>query len=101
MRHLLILFCSLFTLLTIQAQEYVTDATLEKTVVVNDDELKILYFTAVWCGPCKMMAPVMASLDTDPAVPVSIYKLDTDKNKADDFLRVRSIPTYYFIKNGH
>lgn len=101
MRHLLILFCSLFTLLTTQAQEYVTDATLEKTVVVNDDELKILYFTAVWCGPCKMMAPVMASLDTDPAVPVSIYKLDTDKNKADDFLRVRSIPTYYFIKNGH
>lgn len=100
MRNLLIIFCSLFIAQNATAQIYVTDESLEKTVLVQDNELKILYFTAVWCGPCKMMAPVMASIDADPKIPVSIYKLDTDSNKADNVLKVRSIPTYYFIKNG-
>lgn len=100
MRNLLILFCSLFLLQSLQAQDFVTDDTLESVVMVNDNELKILYFTAAWCGPCKMMAPIMASIDKDNTIPVTIYKMDTDKNKADDMLKVRSIPTYYFIKNG-
>ena len=100
MRNLLILFCSLYFLQPAAAQEFVTDATVEKTVLVNDDELKILYFTATWCGPCKIMAPIMSSLDSDPEIPVTIYKMDTDSNRAPSVLRIRSIPTYYFIKNG-
>lgn len=100
MRILLITICSLFITTAAQAQDYVTDATLEQTAMAQDNELKILYFTAVWCGPCKVMAPVMASIDSDPKLAVTVYKLDTDKNKADNILNIRGIPTYYFMKNG-
>ncbi len=100
MKKVLFIFCSLYFIQYATAQDFVTDATLEKTVLVNDDELKILYFTATWCGPCKIMAPIMSSVDKDPKIPVTIYKMDTDSNRAPSILRIRSIPTYYFIKNG-
>ncbi|WP_240642292.1 thioredoxin family protein [Nonlabens xiamenensis] len=99
MRILFLISCSLF-LMTATAQDYITDEQMEETVMVEDDQVKLLYFTAPWCGPCRYMAPVMKSIAEDPSVNVKIYKMNTDDNKTDDILRVNSIPTYFFIKNG-
>jgi thioredoxin 1 len=100
MRILVIITFSLFLSNSLCAQDYVTDATMEETVMANDDQIKVLYFTAPWCGPCKYMAPVIKSIAEDSTVQVTIYKMNTDDNSTDDILKVRSIPTYFFIKNG-
>jgi thioredoxin 1 len=85
---------------SVNAQEYITDDTMESTVMVEDGELKILYFTATWCGPCKMMAPVMKELDQDENIDLTVYKMDIDDNITNNILGVSSIPTYFFMKNG-
>jgi len=73
---------------------------METTVIAQDDELKVLYFTASWCGPCRYMKPIMKSIQDDTSLKVSIYKMDIDKNSVDNMMGVRSVPTYYFIRNG-
>lgn len=98
-----ILFIITFSLLLSNlsiAQQYVTDEDMEETVMANDDQIKVLYFTAPWCGPCQYMKPVIKSIADDESVNVTIYKMNTDDNIADDILGVHSIPTYFFIKNG-
>ncbi|MEN8898848.1 MAG: thioredoxin domain-containing protein [Nonlabens sp.] len=100
MRILFIITFSLLFFNYLKAQEYVTDTTMEETVMVKDDQIKVLYFTAPWCGPCHVMAPTIKSIANDETLNVSIYKMNTDDNLTDDILRVNSIPTYFFIKNG-
>lgn len=100
MRILFIITFSLLLSCNLYAQEYVTDATMEGTVMAKDDQIKVLYFTAPWCGPCRAMAPTIKSIANDETLDVTIYKMNTDDNLADDILRVNSIPTYFFIKNG-
>lgn len=100
MRTLLIIICSLLIISVATAQEFVTDESIETTVMAEDDQLKILYFTASWCGPCRYMTPIMISIQEDPSLNVAIYKLDIDKNKTDNILGVSSVPTYFFMKNG-
>ncbi|MGB3591940.1 MAG: thioredoxin family protein [Nonlabens sp.] len=93
--HLLLLLPLLST-----AQPFITDDEVESTVMVEDDELKILYFTASWCGPCKYMAPIMKEVDSSDELDVAVYKMDIDVNVTNKILRVSSIPTYIFLKNG-
>jgi thioredoxin len=100
MRILFIITFSLFLSISLQAQDDVTDATMEERVMANDDQIKVLYFTAPWCGPCKYMAPIIKSIAEDAAIQVTIYKMNTDDNSTDDILQVRSIPTYFYMKNG-
>lgn len=100
MRILFIISFSLLLSIHLNAQEYVTDATMEETVMANDGQIKVLYFTAPWCGPCRAMAPTIKSIANDETLDVTIYKMNTDDNLTDDILRVHSIPTYFFIKNG-
>ena len=100
MRILFIITFSLLISGDSYAQEYVTDATMEETVMVQDDQIKVLYFTAPWCGPCRAMAPTIESIANDETLDVTIYKMNTDANLSDDILQVNSIPTYFFIKNG-
>ncbi|WP_339685607.1 thioredoxin domain-containing protein [uncultured Nonlabens sp.] len=100
MRILFIITFSLLLTTASYAQEYVTDATMEETLMAKDDQIKVLYFTAPWCGPCKYMAPVIKSISEDKTIDVTIYKMNTDDNITDDILKVNSIPTYFFIKNG-
>ncbi len=96
----LILISAIIVIQYSSAQNYVTDKDVEELLLVNDDEVKILYFTATWCGPCKYMSPIMKSLDEDKALNLSVYKMDIDKNKTDDFLNINSVPTYFYFKNG-
>lgn len=58
-------------------------------------------FWAEWCGPCKMIAPVLEEIDTEMSEKVKIVKLDVDNNQetAGNF-GVMSIPTLIFFKDG-
>ena len=60
----------------------------------------LLDFFATWCGPCKMLSPVLEQLDNE-GVPFQIVKVDTDEapELAAEF-GVQSIPTLFFISEG-
>lgn len=58
---------------------------------------KILYFSAAWCGPCKMLGPIMESLSGQ----INYEKIDVDNNQ-DLSIKygVRNIPTLVLVENG-
>ncbi len=78
----------------------VTDATFEEEII-NSDKPAVVDFWAVWCGPCKMIAPIMEDFAIDYEGKVKIAKLDVDNNPniAVKF-GIRSIPTVLFFKGG-
>ncbi|KEZ93024.1 thioredoxin family protein [Nonlabens ulvanivorans] len=100
MRQILLSFFALVITIPTLAQNWVTDESMEETVMLEDNQLKVLYFTASWCGPCRYMKPIMQDIDEDETVDTTVYFMDTDSNIADDILKVNSIPAYFFIKNG-
>jgi thioredoxin 1 len=78
----------------------VTDANFEDEVE-KSDQLTIVDFWATWCGPCRMVAPILDQLATDYEGKVKITKLDVDANiKTGSRFNVRSIPTMLFFKGG-
>jgi thioredoxin 1 len=78
----------------------VTDANFEEEVE-KSDQLTIVDFWATWCGPCRMVAPILDQLATDYQGKVKITKLDVDANiKTGSRFNVRSIPTMLFFKGG-
>jgi thioredoxin 1 len=78
----------------------VTDANFEEEVE-KADGLTIVDFWATWCGPCRMVAPILDQLATDYEGKVKITKLDVDANiKTGSRFNVRSIPTMLFFKGG-
>lgn len=72
-----------------------------ETEVIKSETLAVVDFYADWCGPCKMMAPVVDELAAAYEGQVKIGKLNVDENGdiAASF-RVMSIPTIIFFKNG-
>ncbi|CBY80344.1 thioredoxin [Haemophilus influenzae biotype aegyptius] len=79
---------------------HINDADFE-SVVVNSDIPVLLDFWAPWCGPCKMIAPVLDELVSEFAGKVKIVKMNVDDNQATPAqFGVRSIPTLLLIKNG-
>ncbi len=78
----------------------VNDANFEQEVEKNPG-LTIVDFWATWCGPCRMIAPVLDQLATEYAGKVKVAKLDVDTNiKTATRYNVRSIPLLLFFKNG-
>ncbi len=79
---------------------HVTDANFEDEVLKSDIPVLVDYW-AEWCGPCKMIAPVLEELATDYDGKVKICKLDVDANQetAAKF-GIRGIPTLMIFKDG-
>jgi thioredoxin 1 len=78
----------------------VTEANFEQEVL-NSKVPTVVDFWAVWCGPCKVIAPYMEEFASQYEGKVKIAKLDVDNNQniAAKY-GVRSIPTVIFFKNG-
>jgi thioredoxin 1 len=78
----------------------VNDGNFEEEVEKHDG-LAIVDFWATWCGPCRMIAPILEQLSTEYEGRVKVTKLDVDANiKTGSRFNVRSIPTLLFFKGG-
>ena len=78
----------------------VTDADFEEKVEKGAG-LTIVDFWATWCGPCRMIAPILDQLSEEFAGRVKVTKLDVDANQKTAMrFQVRSIPTLLFFKDG-
>lgn len=78
----------------------VTDATLDR-VLSGTDVPVVMDGYADWCGPCKIMAPVLDDFARDRAGEVLVTKLDTDRNPATtQRFGIRAIPTLIVFRNG-
>lgn len=78
----------------------VTDATFEE-IVLQSDKPVVVDFWAAWCGPCRMVAPIMDQLTSEFEGKAVITKVDVDANQ--EFAAkygVRNIPTVLVFKNG-
>jgi len=79
---------------------HITDETFDQEVL-KSDKLTIVDFWAEWCGPCKMIAPVLEELANEHEQNLKITKLDVDANPQKSMaFGVRSIPTLLFFKDG-
>jgi thioredoxin 1 len=78
----------------------VTDETFEKEIEQHDG-LAVVDFWATWCGPCRMVAPILDQLASEYNGKAKVAKLDVDSNqRTTTRFNVRSIPTILFFKNG-
>ena len=78
----------------------ITDSNFEE-VVLNADKPVLIDFWAVWCGPCRAIAPVVEELAEEFSGQVVIGKLDVDSNPETSMkYGVRSIPTLLVFKGG-
>jgi thioredoxin 1 len=77
-----------------------TDANFEQDVLKSDKPV-LVDFTATWCGPCRMIAPIIDEMASEYAGKAVIGKLDVDENPEVSMnLGIRSVPTLMIFKGG-
>lgn len=78
----------------------ISDATFENEVLKSDKPV-LVDFWAVWCGPCKMIAPTIEEIAAEYGDKLKVCKLDVDANPSTAMkYGIRSIPTLLLIKGG-
>jgi thioredoxin 1 len=78
----------------------VTDATFEQEVLRSEQPV-LVDFWAVWCGPCKAIAPIVDSVATAYAGKLKVAKVNVDENSATPSrFGIRGIPALLFFKGG-
>jgi len=69
--------------------------------IVQSDKPVLVDFFATWCGPCKMMTPILQELKTSMGEKITIIKIDVDKNpEVSGQFQVQGVPTLILFKKG-
>ncbi len=69
--------------------------------VVNTETPVLVDFWAEWCGPCKMIAPILDEIASEKGAAVKVAKVNVDENQGlSSKFGIRAIPTLLFFKNG-
>ncbi len=80
---------------------HVTDASFEQEVLKSNEPVLVDYW-ADWCGPCKMIAPILDEIAGDYSGRVKVAKLNIDENPSTPpKFGIRGIPTLMLFKNGN
>lgn len=78
----------------------ITDASFEADVLKSDKPV-LVDFWAVWCGPCKMLSPLVDAVATEYADKLVVAKMNVDENpQTPQKFGIRGIPTLLLFKNG-
>ncbi len=80
--------------------EHINDSNFDSKVLKSKGVIMV-DFWAPWCGPCKMLAPVLEAIETEMEGKVEIKKINTDENRVtSEKFDIMSIPTMIIFKDG-
>ena len=80
--------------------QHITDSTFEQEVLKSDAPVLVDYW-AEWCGPCKMIAPILEEVARDYGDKIRVVKVNVDENQAiPSKYGIRGIPTLMLFRNG-